>query len=145
MTDIQKNISSNFGEISVSKKEFVYKSSILVQDRFVTSITCTSTGQIIAGLSDGSIHMELAENEGLFNNTHSGGDSIDVNFWRITSSLQTSDNCVDFITDITLSPNETHAIYAYSSGRIGISRITSDTANDIYSKYYFQGKKVIVC
>jgi hypothetical protein len=134
LTDIQKNISSSFGDISISKKEFVYQSSMLIKDRYITSLTCTSTGQILVSLSDGSIHMELASQDGLFKTSCIGDESIDNHFWKIADSLESEDNCVDFITDIALSPNETHAIYTYSSGRLGISRITTDTMNDDYGK-----------
>lgn len=120
----------------MNRKEFVCYSSLFIPDRFITSINCTNTGQLLLGLSDGTIHMELAEGEGLFNHSREKEDSIDSRFWKLASSPQAEDNYIDFATHIILSPNETHAVYNYTSGKIGISRITSDKVNDTYGKLF---------
>lgn len=109
----------------------------MILGRFVSCLKSTSTGQIIVGLSDGSIHMQSATESGIIksNNKEDMIDSIDASYWTVVESHKTSDGCVDPIIDIVLSPNETHLIYMFSSVKMGVARITNDDISDDYGKF----------
>lgn len=111
----------------------------MILGRFVSCLKSTSTGQIIVGLSDGSIHMQLATESGIVksDNKEYMIDSIDASYWAVVECHKTSDGCVDPIIDIVLSPNETHLIYMFSSVKMGVARITNDDINDIYGKFMY--------
>lgn len=106
----------------------------MILGRFISCITSTSTGQIIVGLSDGSIHAELALQEGLVksNNMEDTTESIDPSYWTVVGTHKTSDGCIDPIADVVLSPNETHLLYIFSSTKIGVARITNDEMHENY-------------
>lgn len=117
-------------------KALVYHSGVKVLGRFISSLKSTSTGQIIVGLSDGSIHMQLSMEEDIVKSSNSEDmtESIDLNYWVVVEPHKTSDGCVDPIVDIVLSPNETHLVYMFSSSKLGVARITNDQINENYGK-----------
>ncbi|GAA5796194.1 hypothetical protein HPULCUR_001563 [Helicostylum pulchrum] len=131
LKNIQQSIPSDFGMITNDRT-----SGIMILGRFVSCLKSTSTGQIIVGLSDGSIHMQSATESGIIksNNKEDMIDSIDASYWTVVESHKTSDGCVDPIIDIVLSPNETHLIYMFSSVKMGVARITNDDISDDYVK-----------
>ena len=123
-------ISTLFGSIQKERTALVYQSNIPIQDRFVSCMS-TATGQVMVGLSDGSIHSALATN-GLSKKSNSEDmvESIDPTFWTVTEPHKTLDGCIDPIVDIAVSPNGTHIIYLFASTRMGVSRITQDEIDD---------------
>ncbi|KAI7889562.1 uncharacterized protein EV154DRAFT_273991 [Mucor mucedo] len=133
---IQQSIPSDFGTITNDRTALVYQSGTMILGRFISCLTSTSTGQIIVGLSDGSIHAELALQEGLVksSNMEDTAESIDPTYWTVVGAHKTDDGCIDPIADIVLSPNETHLLYIFSSSKIGIARITNDDMHDSYVK-----------
>lgn len=108
----------------------------MIVGRFISCLTSTSSGQIIVGLSDGSIHTELALKEGIAksSNKEDTAESIDSTYWTVVGAHKTDDGCIDPIADIVLSPNETHLVYIFSSSKIGIARITNDDIHESYGK-----------
>lgn len=125
---VSQSINSSFGTITNDRIALVYQSGTNIQGRFISSLNCTSTGQIIVGLSDGSIHMKLAEGEGFLKNSNSNDmvESIDDSYWTVVEPHKTEDGYVDPIVDTVLSPNGTHLLYTFSSTKVGIARITND-------------------
>lgn len=77
------------------------------------------------GLSDGSIHLEIS-NHGLLKSNET--PSFDSRFWCVVQPKK------DAISDIVFSVNETHIVYIYASGKMGVARITNDTLNEQQGK-----------
>lgn len=132
LQQIKKSIHSDFGTITQDYSSLVFQSGIHVAGRFISSLkTLDKDNTMIVGLSDGSIHVELAARQGLLRSS-SEGDSIDPTFCQVTEPHTAGNGIVDPITDIALSPNGTHAICSFSTGKIGVSKLTSDTYSDEY-------------
>lgn len=125
-----QSITSNFGTISNDRTSLVYQSGTRIDNKFITSLKSTSTGELILGFSDGSVHMQH-QCTGLANKKDAYS-SIDSTYWQVTGPHKISDGYIDPIVDVALSPNETHLLYLFSSTRMGISRITSDTFSEEY-------------
>lgn len=134
---VSQSINSSFGTITNDRIALVYQSGTNIQGRFISSLNCTSTGQIIVGLSDGSIHMKLAEGEGFLKNSNSNDmvESIDDSYWTVVEPHKTEDGYVDPIVDTVLSPNGTHLLYTFSSTKVGIARITNDEITTDFGTY----------
>lgn len=129
---------SSFGTITNDRIALVYQSGTHIQGRFISSLNCTSTGQIIISLSDGSAHMELAEEgEGFLKSSNSNDmvESIGESYWTVVEPHKTEDGYVDPIVDTVLSPNGTHLLYTFSSTKVGIARITNDEITTDFGKY----------
>ncbi|KAK4515332.1 Sulfate permease 2 [Mucor velutinosus] len=132
----KKSIQRDFGAVTQTYSRLVFQSGIHIAGRFISSLkTSTQDSTIMVGLSDGSVHAELATSPGLLRNSSEKDDSIDPAFYQITEPHTTGGKgIVDPIADIALSPNGTHVIYSFSTGNIGVSRLTSDTYSDAYVK-----------
>ncbi|EPB91383.1 hypothetical protein HMPREF1544_01704 [Mucor circinelloides 1006PhL] len=134
LQQIKKSIQSDFGTITQDYSSLVFQSGIEIAGRFISSLkTSNKDNTMIVGLSDGSIHAELATNRSLLRSS-SEGDSIDPTFYQVTEPHATRNGIVDPIADITLSPNGTHVVYSFSTGKIGVSKLTCDTYSDEYVK-----------
>lgn len=132
LQQIKKSIQSDFGTITQDYSSLVFQSGIEIAGRFISSLkTSNKDNTMIVGLSDGSIHAELATNRSLLRSS-SEGDSIDPTFYQVTQPHATRNGIVDPIADITLSPNGTHVVYSFSTGKIGVSKLTCDTYSDEY-------------
>ncbi|KAI8641915.1 hypothetical protein BD408DRAFT_417331 [Parasitella parasitica] len=128
----KKSTYSAFGTITQDFHSLVFQSGIEITGRFISSLTTSREGNmIIVGLSDGSIHADVLARKGFLKST-TQGDSIDPTFCQITEPHTTEDGVIDPVVDITLSPNETHIIYSFSSGKIGVSKLTDDSFTDEY-------------
>ncbi|KAI8096863.1 uncharacterized protein BX664DRAFT_275230 [Halteromyces radiatus] len=114
--------------------ELKYVSGFALGDRFVTSISCSRSGELALGLSDGSIHMELQKNRSDFHLARYSNDnqttSLSSNFWQVVGSHMYEDEFFDPVFGICFSPCETHLLHILSSGRIGSARITMDTVTE---------------
>jgi hypothetical protein len=126
----KQSIASSLGTISNDRTSLVYQSGTKIKDRFISCLKSTSTGELIVGFSDGSLHMEQ-QKTGLANKQDVEA-SIDKSYWQVSEPHKTSDGCIDPIVDVVLSPNETYLVYLFSSTKMGISRITTDTFTEEY-------------
>ncbi|KAI7900634.1 uncharacterized protein BX663DRAFT_458336 [Cokeromyces recurvatus] len=119
-------ISNNtFGNITSERECLLYKSGTRIEGRYIAALQSSNTSKMIVGLSDGSIYIEKE--------TSSLTNSIDDpnSYWKVVDSHKMSDGYVDPIVDLSLSPNETHIVYTFSSGNLGVSRIVDDTVIDV--------------
>ncbi|KAI8331319.1 hypothetical protein BC941DRAFT_505814 [Chlamydoabsidia padenii] len=126
----------NFEDDTITRKrtELKYVSGFALTDRFITSISCTRSGQLGIGLSDGTIHMEFQDRTafGLLQCSSDDNTMVSLNssFWQVTGTHSFEDGSWDPVVGITFSPCETHLIHMLSSGRIGSGRITKEIPID---------------
>ncbi|KAF1798362.1 hypothetical protein FB192DRAFT_1391172 [Mucor lusitanicus] len=133
----KKSIQSDFGTVTQDYCRLVFQSGVHIAGRFISSLkTSAHDNTILVGLSDGSVHAELASSPGLLKNSSDTDDgSIDPAFCKIAEPHTAGENgTADPIADIALSPNGTHVIYSFSTGSMGVSKLTSDTYSDAYVK-----------
>jgi hypothetical protein len=129
----KQSIASNFGTISNDRTSLVYQSGTKIKNKFISCLKSSSTGELMVGFSDGSVHLEQ-QNTTLANKHQV--ESIDKSYWQVSEPHKTSDGCIDPIVDIVLSPNETHLLYLFSSTKLGISRITTDAFTEEYGECF---------
>ncbi|KAL0083828.1 hypothetical protein J3Q64DRAFT_1749578 [Phycomyces blakesleeanus] len=102
-----------------------------IKGRFITSISSTNNGAIALGLSDGSTHLEY-RTKGDFSllkitpDTKENDKSCGPGFWEVTNPQPFKEKCSDTILTIKFSPHETHMLYLFSSGKLGIARVTEE-------------------
>ncbi|CAO3597757.1 unnamed protein product [Absidia cylindrospora] len=126
---------NTFGDDTISRKrkELKYQSGFALTERFITSISCTRSGQLGIGLSDGSIHMEYQDRSefGLLRYmTDDKVTSLNSNFWQVVGSHSLEDGFFDPILGITFSPCQTHLIHMLSSGQVGSARLTTNDPSE---------------
>lgn len=134
----KKSIQSDFGTVTQDYCRLVFQSGVHIAGRFISSLkTSAHDNTILVGLSDGSVHAELASSPGLLKNSSDTDDgSIDPAFCKIAEPHTAGENgTADPIADIALSPNGTHVIYSFSTGSMGVSKLTSDTYSDAYGRW----------
>ncbi|KAI9007496.1 hypothetical protein CLU79DRAFT_778630 [Phycomyces nitens] len=116
------------------RQELSFMNGFSIKDRFITSIASTHSGAIALGLSDGSTHMEY-RTKGDFGLLKATPDTRETNvslgpgFWQVTEPHAARETCPDTIATIAFSPHETHMMYLFSSGKLGVARITEEYTN----------------
>ncbi|KAI8332972.1 hypothetical protein EDC96DRAFT_27469 [Choanephora cucurbitarum] len=109
----QTNVTSALGTVEHQETTFVHQSTLEIQDRFISVIKATQAGQLVVGLSDGSIYQQ---------------QSNDLDQLLTTPALvQPSE---DPVVDLVLSPNQTHLIYQLNSMKLGVVRIPVSLTNE---------------
>ncbi|CEP13902.1 hypothetical protein [Parasitella parasitica] len=132
LRQIKKTIQSDFGTIVQEFNSLIFQSGIKIHGRFISSLTTSREGNAtIVGLSDGSIHTDISTRMGALRNT-AHESSIDPRFYQITKPRTAVNGDDDPVADTALSPNETHIIYSFLSGKIGVSKLTDDSFTDEY-------------
>ncbi|KAI7871231.1 hypothetical protein BDF14DRAFT_1764598 [Spinellus fusiger] len=123
------------------KLDSTYLFGLSFQGRFITCIASTCHGSIVLGLSDGSVHLEYHDKEefSLSKTTppseQDDGTSIGPGFWQVTAPSISKENHSDMIASVVFSPHETHLLYLYYSGRLGVARVSEeDTSAEAIKK-----------
>ncbi|KAL9545146.1 hypothetical protein MBANPS3_007279 [Mucor bainieri] len=127
----KKSIQSDFGTVTLEERRLVFQSGIHIAGRFIASLrTSAHDSTVLVGLSDGSVHAGWAADQDVLRLTKEEEGSIGPAFCQITAPR----TGVDPIADMALSPNGTHVIYSFSTGNVGVSKLTSDTYSEAYVK-----------
>ncbi|KAM3581365.1 hypothetical protein VKS41_006191 [Umbelopsis sp. WA50703] len=130
---VESNAGSTFTTPARNTLKLAYGHS--VPDRLITVLKAVDrVRDLVVGFSDGSIQMEYRDGATLSlsksnEDWTTNSDDISIigsSFWEITGPHQFADGVDDPVRDIVSSPNETHLIYMFSSGKMGSRRITSD-------------------
>ncbi|CEG70969.1 hypothetical protein RMATCC62417_06775 [Rhizopus microsporus] len=126
LSTVDQSLNLSIGTISAKHATLSLTSEIPIDAKFITCLKCTQDGNLVVGLSDGSIHLEIS-NHGLLKSNET--PSFDSRFWCVVQPKK------DTISDIVFSVNETHIVYMYASGKIGVARITNDALNEQQVKH----------
>ncbi|KAI8985468.1 hypothetical protein BDB01DRAFT_788373 [Pilobolus umbonatus] len=123
-------LSSAFGTMTQDRSVLSFHSGMKCHYGFISAIKSDQRGQLIMGLSDGSIFVSKKEK------TVMGKiDSIDNHYYPIVTAKDTT----EMVADMILSPNETHLIYVYTSGKMGITRLVDEmVTNEQVKKWTLQ-------
>ncbi|KAI9473598.1 MAG: hypothetical protein EXX96DRAFT_487790 [Benjaminiella poitrasii] len=130
LNSVKQTVSNKtFGNTTRERQLLIFRTGTRIEERFITSLKVSNTNKLIVGLSDGSVYMEKE----IPQSTTITLDDTSDSYQKVVDSHRSKDDYPDPIADLDLSPNETHIVYSFISGNLGVSKIVNDTLMDVNS------------
>ncbi|KAI8374192.1 uncharacterized protein BYT42DRAFT_547273 [Radiomyces spectabilis] len=122
--DADNSYGSN-ATMKTTRQMFQFQLGFTTSKCFFTSMAVTHQGILAVGLSNGSIHMHCSEGDDLRLSPPDAQqvEQLHSSFFQVIAPHTYKDGYSDAIAGIAFSPNETHIVYMFSSGKVGSSRI----------------------